>query len=329
LRTPWSIAFTSKNRALVAERRGTVRVIAEGKLLDEPIKTIPDVYELSESGLMGLTLDPEYQTNRFIYVCYTYKESNTLADKVVRYTDNITTLDEPKTVIETFPAAQIHAGCRIKFGPDKKLFVTAGDAANKSSAQDIKILSGKILRVNSDGSIPQDNPFPNSPVYSYGHRNPQGLDWHPETGVLYETEHGPSGNDGLPGGDEVNLIKKGSNYGWPLVSHEKSREGLESPKIVFTPAVAPAAGTFYKSDKIPEFKNNFFFATLKGEAIYRTKFSENGQEISSYEKLPGINFGRIREIVEGPDGALYFTTSNTDGRGTVRENDDKIYRYGY
>ncbi|MBI1871989.1 PQQ-dependent sugar dehydrogenase [Candidatus Collierbacteria bacterium] len=221
-------------------------------------------------------------------------------------------------------AGAIHDGCRIKFGPDNKLYITLGEAAQKDLAQKLDSLNGKILRINADGSIPADNPFRGSPIYSYGHRNPQGIDWDPQTNLLWATEHGPSGADGPGGGDEINLIKEGANYGWPLVSHDKTYPGTEFPKLLFTPAVAPAAGMFYRGDLFPEFKNNFFFAALRGEGIYRLVIA--GDKVISFEKLSGIDVGRIREIVEGPDGAIYFTTSNRDGRGKLREGDDKIYR---
>lgn len=327
LYVPWSIAFTSPDRMLVTERKGTVRVIENGQLQAEPLHSFEDVSETGEEGLMGMTLDPDYSQNKYIYFSYALGQSGNLTDKVVRLTDEGDRLTNPVTLIDQIPAAQNHAGSRIKFGPDKKLYITTGDATEKKLAQDMNSLAGKILRLNPDGSIPADNPFPGSPIYSLGHRNPQGIDWHPSSGTLYETEHGPSGNDGPGGGDEVNVITPGGNYGWPTASHTANKPGLIGGVVVYTPAVAPASGTFYRSKLMPQFTNHFLFGGLRGEGIYLVKVSqEDPTKVESHEKLKEVNVGRIREIVEGPDGALYFSTSNADGRGKARAGDDKIYR---
>jgi glucose/arabinose dehydrogenase len=183
------------------------------------------------------------------------------------------------------------------------------------------------LRINKDGSVPDDNPFAGSAVWSLGHRNPQGIAWHPVTGELYATEHGPSGFDGPGGGDEVNRIVKGANYGWPVVSHERSREGMISPLLVFTPAEAPASAAFYSGERISQFSNNFFFGALRGEGLWRVIFSQTEPDRILYkEKMFGGKYGRIRDVVIGHDGNLYFTTSNRDGRGEPVKSDDRIMR---
>ncbi len=327
LYVPWSIVFTDSNRILVTERNGKLRVIENGKLLDKPLKIFEEVSSNGEEGLMGLALDPDYKNNRHIYLSYAYEKGNGLKVRVVRFTDGTDGLSDEKIILDNLPAERYHAGCRLRFGPDGKLYITTGDAGERELAQDVNSLYGKILRINSDGSIPEDNPFKGNPVWSYGHRNSQGIDWYPGTKIMYSTEHGPSGFDGPGGGDEVNIIVKGGNYGWPVVSHRESKEGMISPVLEFTPAIAPASGMFYKSDKIPQFKNNFFVGCLRGNTIMRVIIDKDDPtKILSHEKLEGINLGRIRDITEGPDGAIYFSTSNRDGRGSVRDGDDKIMK---
>jgi glucose/arabinose dehydrogenase len=312
---------------LVTERNGNVRVVENGQLKSSPLTHFNDVSTGGEEGLMGMALDPNYNRNKLVYVCLAYDTPSGLRDKVVRFVDNGSSAGTPEFVIGGIPSAQFHAGCKLKFGPDGKLYVSTGDATNKQIAQDLGSLGGKILRLNPDGTVPADNPFPNSPIWSFGHRNPQGLCFQHITNQLFSVEHGPSGFDGPGGGDEVNIIQKGANYGWPLVSHENKKAGTIAPLLVFTPAVAPSACTFYQGNLIPQFDGNMFFAALKGEGLWRIQFKkDNPSVISQFEKMSDINYGRLREVVEGPDGALYFTTSNRDGRGTPATNDDRILK---
>lgn len=324
---PWSIVFISDDRILFTERTGAVREIENGKLKSDPIFVFKDVSTKSEEGLMGMVLDPNFEKNNYIYACVAYPKKEDLFDKVVRLREDDKSFVADKTLIDEIPAAQFHAGCRLRFGPDGYLYITTGDATDKRIAQDTNSLGGKILRIVKDGSIPSDNPYQNSPIYSLGHRNPQGIDWDPLSQNLFSTEHGPSVFDGPAGGDEINLIQKGENYGWPKVSHEESADGLISPLAVFTPAVAPASGMFYKGDLFPQFKNHFLVGLLKGEGILDVELSSDRTKVVSYQKLSEINIGRIREIAESPSGEIYFSTSNKDGRGTVRDGDDAIYKF--
>lgn len=323
---PWSMAFTSKERLLVTERRGQIRIIENGKLLGKPLFAFSNIYNEDEAGLMGLAVDPDYQNNKYLYASYAYNKNGKPRIKVVRLVDNGNSAVVDKILIDNILAAPFHDGSRLKFGPDGKLYVTTGEATQAELAQNLDSVNGKIMRLNPDGSIPQDNPIPNSPIYSYGHRNPQGIAWSP-SGALWETEHGPSGFDGPGGGDEINQIKAGGNYGWPKAHHEIKLTGTEYPKLLFTPAIAPAGATFYSGKLLPGFKNNLFFTGLRGEGIWRVVISDTEPDkIVSFEKLSSIKVGRTRDIIEGPDGALYFSTSNRDGRGTPREGDDKIYK---
>lgn len=327
LEVPWSAVFTSPERLLVTERAGDVVVIENGTKKETPLHTFSGVSSQSEEGLMGMVLDPHYQENKRIYFAYAYQVGGKMQVKVVRFTDQGDRLTDEQTIIDNIPAAQYHAGCRIAFGPDQKLYITTGDATDKGTPQNLDSLGGKILRVNADGTIPEDNPFEGKPVFSYGHRNSQGLAWDVDTGELYATEHGPSVFDGPAGGDEINHIIPAANYGWPLVSHKEKGEGLEEPLVVFTPAVAPGGILFYTGTQLPQFTNTFLFAGLKGEGLYQVIIDEDDpEEIDEYQKVAGINVGRIRDVFQGPDGELYIMTSNRDGRGKPAANDDKIYR---
>jgi len=326
LEVPWSIIFTSTERMLVSERPGRIREIVDGKLNPNALYTFTDVVSIEESGLMGLAVDPNYAANHFFYACYTSQDQTGMFNRVVRLLDAGNEISLDAVILDNIPSAKYHAGCRLAFGPDGKLYVTSGDARQPQAAQDLSSLAGKILRVNADGSIPQDNPFPNSPVYSYGHRNPQGITWNAMTGVFYESEHGPSGDDGPAGGDEINRIEAGSNYGWPLVSHDESLAGTQSPLMQFTPAIAPAAILFYSSATLPMFQSKLLLGALRGEGL--ALLSPAVDDPNRMEKVEWLieDVGRVREVTVGPDGTIYFSTSNRDGRGSPRTGDDKIYR---
>ena len=228
LQVPWAIDFSSDGRIFFTERIGKLRVIENDKLISEPLIAL-DVSG-TEGGLLGLALDPNFEENGYLYLYYTYNEFLSTYNKVVRYREDNNKLFDEVILLDKIPGSPWHDGGRIKFGPDGKLYVTTGDAANYGLAQDLNSLAGKILRINSDGTIPKDNPFEESPIFSYGHRNPQGIDWHPDSDILVATEHGPSGERGRAH-DEVNVIFAGKNYGWPDIVGDETREGLENPII--------------------------------------------------------------------------------------------------
>jgi aldose sugar dehydrogenase len=325
LEVPWSIAFAPDGRIIFTERPGRIRVISNGKLVSKPLHTFSDVEQTGESGLMGLVLHPKFAQNHLLYASYAYRRD---AVRVVQFKETNGALTNRRVILEGIPAAQFHAGCRLKFGPDGKLYITTGDATDRRIAQQLNSLGGKILRVNDDGSIPSDNPFVGRPnarpeIWAYGSRNAQGIDWQPGTGTLFDTEHGPSGFDGPGGGDEVNIVEKGANLGWPTIHHKDTQAGLVSPLLEYTPAVAPASAAFYNGSALPGYKGNFFFGCLRGTAIIRVVL--DGKKVVRQERMI-TNLGRIREVAAGPDGYLYFSTSNHDGRGSPANNDDRIMR---
>jgi glucose/arabinose dehydrogenase len=327
LEVPWSIVWAPDGRMIFTERPGRVRVIEKGTLNPKPLFVVPDVEESGESGLMSVALHPQFNNNHFIYLSYAYSTGGVKV-RVVRYREAPEGFVDRKVIIEDLPAAQFHAGCRIRFGPDGKLYVTTGDATQRALAQKLDSLAGKTLRLNDDGTVPQDNPFVGQQntrpeIWSVGHRNAQGMDWQPGSNLMFQTEHGPSGFDGPGGGDEVNIVEKGKNYGWPTIHHTQSASGLESPLLEYTPACAPASGAFYRGSIFPQFKGNFFFGCLRGERLIRVTL--DGRRVVNQEDLIK-NYGRIRDVAEGPDGYLYFSTSNRDGRGKPANDDDRILR---
>ena len=321
LEIPWSMAFAPDGRLFVTERPGRVRVFDLDSGSSEIALTLSDVFAEGEAGLLGLALDPQFSQSRLVYL---YQSARLAAggavNRVVRYREAGSRLAERVVLLDNIPAAAIHDGGRIRFGPDGLLYITAGDAANTGRAQDLASAAGKILRISRDGMTPRDNPF-GSPIYSYGHRNPQGLDWHPATGDLWASEHGNAGND------EINAIDAGANYGWPRIEGSQTMAGMRTPVTFYNPAIAPSGASFYRGERFPRFVNNLFIGTLRGTHLLRLVVDSTPQRrLVSQERLLDGRFGRIRDVVTGPDGHLYICTSNRDGRGSPTSSDDRILR---
>ncbi len=329
LEVPWAFAWLPNKDLLVTERLGRVRIIESGKLRTEPVFTVPDVEPTGESGLMDITLHPDFDANSFIYLVYSYNTDGKRV-KVVRYKFAGGKFTEPKVIVDGIPGAPNHSGSRCRFGPDGKLYVTTGDSTDWNLAQKLDSLAGKTLRLNDDGTIPIDNPYVSTPnarpeTWSYGHRNAQGLAWQPGSGLMFQTEHGPSFFEGKgSGGDEVNIVEAGKNYGWSEIHHNEKRAGMESPLLEYSPACAPGSGMFYNGTQFPAFGGNFFFGCLVGKRIIRVVL--NGRDVVRQENLLENVYGRIREMEQGPDGYVYFSTSNRDGRGNAAKDDDRILR---
>lgn len=332
LEAPWSLVFLPDGRALVSERPGRVRLIRNGVLEARPYAVV-EVAHTGEGGLMGLAVHPEFPGKPYVYAMHTYRDKGKLYNRVIRLKDEGEQGKFDRIIVDAIPGARFHDGGRIAFGPDGMLYVTTGEMYQKNLAQDLNSPNGKILRVTPEGSVPADNPFKNSPVWSYGHRNPQGLAWHPVTRELFVSEHGPSGESLTFGNDEINVIRKGGNYGWPEVAGAPSGTGYINPLIVWRKATPPSGITFYARGPLTHLHNDLFVATLKSQALIRVRLKSEtgGYKVQAMERWFATDdnegrFGRLRDVVTGPDGYLYFLTSNRDGRGSPGKDDDMIVR---
>lgn len=323
LEVPWALAFLPDGNILFTERAGKVKLIKKDKPEVETIAII-QVKQAGESGLHGIAVHPNYPQKPYVYLYYTYSaEDNNSLNRVSRFKLNLENSNEQvlsfgnrlideQIIVDKIPGATAHDGGRIKFGKDGYLYITTGDAQNPSLSQDKNSLAGKILRVTDEGKSAPGNPF-NTLVYSYGHRNPQGITWD-SSGRLWATEHGSQATD------EINLIEPGKNYGWPIIRGDEKRDELVSPKLHSgSNTWAPAGAAFYRGAESSAYKGSVFFAGLKGQAL----FEVNLESLELKEHFKG-ELGRIREVVVGPDNLLYITTSNLDGRGNPKAEDDQI-----
>ncbi len=309
LEIPWEIAFLPNGEFLVTERPGRLLKIGATRA----VIPIDGVRHTGEGWLLGMALHPFFENNQWVYLYLTTKTENGLRNRVERYRLVGDHVEDRTVILDNIPGASFHDGGRIAFGPDGLLYITTGDASVPGNAQDKRSLAGKILRVRDDGSIP-DNPF-GTAVYSYGHRNPQGLAWDSE-GRLWATEHGRSGvQSGL---DELNLVEPGANYGWPVIQGDEERAWMRRPVIH-----SGSDETWAPSGAIME-RDRIWFAGLRGEALYEAVL--DGKQVKELKVHLREKYGRLRTVRVGSDGYFYLLTSNRDGRGTVREGDDKIIR---
>ncbi|CEG29277.1 PQQ-dependent sugar dehydrogenase [Bacillus sp. B-jedd] len=304
LKVPWSIAKAG-DVLYLTERPGAIVKIENGKSERQRVELKEQLSDASEAGLLGFVLDPDFPEKQSAFAYYTYNDAAGQKNRVVVLSFQDGVWREERTLIDGLPSGPVHHGGRLEVGPDSKLYITAGDAANPELAQDRKALGGKILRMNLDGGIPEDNPFPGSYVYSYGHRNPQGLAWLAD-GTMMASEHGQSAHD------EINMIKPGKNYGWPDIIGNQKKRGMETPVFHSDDETWAPSGMAVHGDKL-------YVATLRGNAVREFDLTKK----TTREYVSGL--GRIRDVlIDGDD--LYFVSNNTDGRGNPDEADDKLYR---
>jgi glucose/arabinose dehydrogenase len=319
---PWGLVFLPDGEMLVTERPGTLRRVAKDGTVSKPLSGVPKVVAMGQGGLLDVALDPEFSSNRLVYLTYSEPGEGGASTAVARGKLGESGLDDVEVIFRQEPKVEggNHFGSRLAFGPDGTLFVTLGERFQFDPAQDLASDLGKIVRINPDGSIPKDNPFVGKEnarpeIWSYGHRNPQGAAIHPETGKLWETEFGPRG------GDELNIPKAGSNYGWPVVSWGMHYDGKDIPDppthpefadaiYHWDPVISPSGITFYTADAIPAWRGNLLIAGLSEQAIVRLTL--DGEKVTAEERIP--LGARIRDVKQAPDGSVYALTDEGDGK---------------
>jgi glucose/arabinose dehydrogenase len=327
--TIWELAWGPDNQIWVTERSGVISRVNPATGAITRLGTLP-VNEVGEGGLMGMAFHPDYTSGSpFLYVSHTYSAGSSVRNRVARVRVENGALGAVTPILEDVPGSSVHNGSRIVVGPDRLLYVSFGDASNTALPQNPASLAGKILRLTLDGLAAPGNPT-GGRMYTLGHRNPQGLVF--ARGTLYATEHGPGDND------ELNRIEAGRNYGWPDVrgrcdgdagQNELSfcaANNVVEPLAQWTPTIAPAGLDFYDHARIPQWRGSLLFTTLKGSALYRAPLSADGRSVGAIEVLYSGQFGRLRDVLVAPDGAVYLGTSNRDGRGNPQSQDDRIIR---
>jgi glucose/arabinose dehydrogenase len=331
LEVPWGIAFLPDGDWLVTERPGRVRRLREGRLSPSPVATIPQVAS-AEGGLMGIALHPEFARNRAFFLYASVEKPHGLVNQLQRWvlsSDGASATLE-RVLVDDIPGARYHDGGRLRMGPDGMLYVATGDATARDRAQDLRSLSGKLLRFTPEGEVPADNPFAGSPVLLLGIRNCEAFDWR-DPRTLYVADHGPSGELGRTGHDEVSAARAGENLGWPAIFGCEARTGFVTPSLSWEEAVPPGGAAVYTGEAIPEWRGSLLLGTLRSKHLHRVAFDPSDpRRVASHEVYflgdPPEGLGRLREVVMGPDRELYVTTSNCDGRGRCPPGKDRILR---
>ena len=323
LEHPWGMAFLPSGDVLITERPGRLRLLRDGVLDPSPIAGVPEVYASGQGGLLDVALDPEFAANDLIYLSYSAPVAGGNSTRVLRARLGEGRLEDPQVIFSAEPpvSSSMHFGSRLAFDAQGHLFITIGERGQDDRAQDLADLNGSVIRLRPDGSVPEDNPFVGSndarpEIFSYGHRNPQGMAIHPATGAVWTNEHGPRG------GDEVNVIRPGVNYGWPVITHGidysgapvgegKAKPGMAQPLYYWVPSIAPSGMAFYTGDAFPDWRGDLFVGALKDQLLARLEL--DGERVVAEERLLEGTIGRIRDVETGPDGSLYLLTDESDG----------------
>lgn len=319
LRNPWGLAILPDGRLMVSERGGRLSLIENGR--PHAVADVPAVFASREAGLLDLCLAPDFAASRRIYLSYVAPGSGGVHVRVARHRLDGGRLTDAQMLLDIPGGGDRHFGCRLRFAPDATLFVTTGERGSPPRAQDLNDLNGKILRVTADGAPAPGNPFLDQPaargeIFALGIRNSQGVAF-ADDGRVWACDHGPTVYDGPAGGDEINLIEAGRNYGWPLISHRARRAGLESPVAEFTPAIAPSGCAIYRGSAFGEWRGNLLVACLRGRRLQRCII--DGARIVEQESMLEGSLGRLRHVVEAPDGRLYILIDADPGRIVVLE----------
>ncbi len=331
LEVPWAIAFLPNGDALVTERPGRLRLVRDiyvnAQLATSPVADVETGFT-SEGGLLGIALHPDFKRNRLFYMYITVSTNGGLQNKVEQWklSNDGSSAQFDKVIYEGIAGASYHDGGRIRFGPDGMLYAGTGDAGNPDLSQKVQSPNGKILRLTPEGDIPDDNPFDDSPAFVMGIRNTQGFDWPDATkaGNMWIVDHGPSGEMGRTGHDEVNIASAGDNLGWPTIYGCEQESSMKPPILTWEKAVPPGGAAIYTGNAIQEWKGSLIMGTLGSRHLHRVVV-QNGN-VSMHEVYLQNEYGRLREVIMGSDGELYVATSNCDGRGECPEEQDMIIR---
>lgn len=353
LETPWAIAFLNDGAMLVTERKGRLRLVTRAGLEPNPVAVIP-VHAENESGLLGIALAPSFATTRQFFLYYTYEANGRVANRIERWilASDAHSASPERVLVDTIAASPGHDGGRLRIGPDGMLYAGTGDARNRDLPPDVESLNGKILRMTVDGQVPPDNPWAGKFPFVRGVRNVEGFDWlDARTGtaaragapdpLLVVADHGPSGELGRKGNDEITVTLAGANLGWPDKYGCEDGDGVSAPSLAWAKAVPPGGAAFYTGTRIPEWRGSLMVGVLGAKHLHRVVLSSPidltrcrtpacAPTIDRHETYflgePPDGFGRLRDVVMGPDDELYVTTSNCDGRGTCPPDGDKILR---
>ncbi len=329
LEVPWSIAFLpGSSDFLVTERPGRIRIVRDGRLAPEPVATV-ETTQGDESGLLGIVLHPRFRENRTFFAYYTVPGGDTRTNRISRWvldeTSPVPHAREERILLDGIPATYKHDGGRLRFGPDGMLYASTGDAARPELSPDVSTPAGKLLRLTDEGAIPRDNPIADSPVFLLGIRNLQAFDWLDDERIIL-ADHGPSGELGREGHDEVSVAKGGDDLGWPGTWGCEAKEGVVTPLLAWDKAVPPGGGLFYRGDAIPEWKESFLIGTLRSQHLHRIVLADDGRRVAQHEVYLQDAFGRLRDVVAAPDGAVYVTTSNCEPDLACPEEKDRVLR---